>query len=778
MAYDPTTTLNRRATAEESALAAIVRSSHDAVIAKTVEGIVTAWNDGAELVYGHTSAQMIGQSVELTIPSEALSEERERHVRVASGVHESGYRCVRLRADGRRIAVVMSMSPVHDDAGRIVGVASISRPVSDKESADARFASLLEAAPDAMVCVDSSGHIALVNAQVSSLFGYSRGELIGTLIEALVPDNVRARHVGHRTGFFDHPEPRAMGAGLTLHGRRKDGSTFPVEVSLAAEINDGETLAIAAIRDVTNQRAIEASVRASEIRFRQLAEYVDTVFTLRQIEPFSYLYVSPGFRKLTGIAPEELAAHPEMFQSLVHPEDKGVVSADYLADNLAGRTVQTEHRIVRSDGEVRWIRSTATPVPNPHGPVERVVTTTEDITDRVQAGDAMREAEAAARAANEAKTEFLSRMSHELRTPLNAVLGFGQLLEIRLKDTENVESARHIVRAGRHLLELINEVLDISLIEAGELSVSREAVSLSSVVNEMALLMEPLAEAANVTLIVSGGSLGQYALADRQRLCQILLNLISNAVKYNRPGGNVWLSWAVDEEGRASVTVRDDGPGIPSELHHRLFTPFDRLGAESTGIEGTGVGLTVTRGLAELMNGAVSFESEVGAGTSLTVTLPTSPTPVEAVPSDTAAQSVPGPTDPVVASATLLYIEDNEANVRVMESVLELRPGWQLIHAGLAGLGLELARAQRPDLVLLDLHLPDGSGFDVLAALKGDEETADTRVVMLSADANHQQEKRLLAAGAMQYLTKPLDLAEVLRLLDAVTAESAPGPPR
>jgi PAS domain S-box-containing protein len=759
--------------AEESALAAIVRSSHDAVIAKTVEGIITAWNDGAALVYGHTADQMIGQSVELTIPPEALEEERARHARVAEGAHESGYRCVRLRADGRRITVVMSMSPVRDATARIVGVASISRPVSDKESADSRVSSLLEAAPDAMVCVDCTGRIALVNAQVTALFGYSRDELIGASIESLLPEDVRSRHVGHRSGFFGHPRPRSMGAGLSLRARRKDGSTFPVEVSLAADINDGETLAIAAIRDVTDQRATEAALRESETRLRQLAEHVDTVFTLRQLEPFVYLYVSPGFRKLTGFEPEELIAHPDIYPAMIHPEDRDRAAATYFVARDAGRTAQSEHRIVRPDGEVRWIRSFTTPVPNPHGPPERVVTTTEDITEQVKAGDALREAEATARAASEAKNEFLSRMSHELRTPLNAVLGFGQLLELHLTDTADLESVRHIVRAGRHLLALINEVLDFARIEAGELSVSPEPVALASIVDETALLMQPIADAVNVSLVVAGGPAAVYTLADRRRLRQILLNLISNAIKYNRAGGNVWLSWRIEQD-RASITVRDDGPGISSSLHHLLFTPFDRLGAEATGIEGTGVGLTVSRGLAELMNGELSFESELGQGTSFSVKLPLSQEPVAQVPVEVASKASRGRLDARTKSETLLYIEDNEPNVRVMESVLELRPQWRLIHAGLASLGLELARAHRPDLVLLDLHLPDGSGLDVLTALKNDEATADTRVVILTADASHQQLKRLMAAGAAQYLTKPLDLAEVFALLDAVTDDDRP----
>jgi PAS domain S-box-containing protein len=404
-----------------------------------------------------------------------------------------------------------------------------------------------------------------------------------------------------------------------------------VEVSLAADVSQAGTLAIAAVRDVSDQRAPRRTYESSETRMRQLAEHVDTVFTLRRINPFAYLYVSPSFHTLTGIEAEEIIAHPDMFSALVHPDDRDRVVSEYLAAPDAGRTARSEHRIVRTDGEVRWVRAFATPVPNPDGELERVVTTTEDITDRMQAAAALSEAESTARAASEAKKEFLSQMSHELRTPLNAVLGFGQLLEHHLQETEHADSVRHIVRAGRHLLNLINEVLDIARIEAGELSMSRpEPVSVAPIVDEAALLMSPLAEAADVALVVTGGIQDQYVLADRQRLRQILFNLISNAVKYNRPGGRVWLSWIV-EEARVSVIVGDDGPGIAPDQQNRLFTAFDRLGAEGTDVEGTGIRLTVTRGLAELMHGAVSVTSEVGRGSAFRVTLPKSEEPVACI---------------------------------------------------------------------------------------------------------------------------------------------------
>jgi PAS domain S-box-containing protein len=529
---------------------------------------------------------------------------------------------------------------------------------------------------------------------------------------------------------------------------------------------------IAAVRDVTAQRETEAALRESESRLRQLAENVDAVFTLREVDPPAYLYISLGYSRLMGRDPAAVFADPSTAGDLVHPEDRDRFDDAFIRRDAPSGAVRVEYRIVRDDGEVRWLRSSSTLVPSDPGRPRRVVTSTEDITERVNAAKAMHAAEAAARAANEAKNEFLSRMSHELRTPLNAVLGFGQLLEHNLRDTEHVESVRYVLRGGRHLLDLIDEVLDIAAIEAGGVSLSPEPVRLATIADETVRLMRPVAQRTDVVLAVAGGPEEQYVLADRLRLRQILLNLLSNAIKYNRPGGSVWLSWSI-EGGRSLLTVRDDGPGIPEALQSRLFTPFDRLGAEATEVEGTGVGLTVTRGLAEIMNGDVTFTSVVGRGTSFTVGLPRAAEPSMRVldPVDPGQEqaSVPGPT-----TATMLYIEDNEPNVRVMEAMLSLRPGWDVVHAALGTLGLEIARARHPDLVMLDLHLPDGFGLEVLTALKNDPLTASIPVVVLSADASPHQIERLLAMGAAGYLTKPLSLEEILTLLDGVpTARDA-----
>ncbi|MDQ1494785.1 MAG: hypothetical protein QOG69_1268, partial [Actinomycetota bacterium] len=404
---------------EDAALAAIVRSSHEAVIAKTVDGVITRWNEGARLVYGQTAGQMLGRSIESMIRPEDWPEERLRHARVAAGHAESGFRCCRLCVDGRAIEVVMSMSPMRNRLGEVIGVASISRPVSVREDADSRFASLMEAAPDATVCVDTAGYITMVNERVSSLFGYDRDELVGAPLDMLVPDDVQPDDVQpddatHSADFALHLRARQTGAGSALQARRRDGSTFPVEVSLGTHGIGADVIVIAAIRDVTEERGLQAALQESETRLRQLADNVEHAFTLGQLDPPGYLYISPAFHTLTGLTPEEVMANPALSMDLVHPDDRARVERELFVPCGAGLAGRSEFRIIRGDGEVRWNRTFATPVPNPHGPPERMVSTTVDITERIAVAQALEAAEAAARAANDAKNAFLSRMSHEL----------------------------------------------------------------------------------------------------------------------------------------------------------------------------------------------------------------------------------------------------------------------------------------------------------------------------------------------------------------------------
>ncbi|MEW5990154.1 MAG: ATP-binding protein [Chloroflexota bacterium] len=385
-----------------------------------------------------------------------------------------------------------------------------------------------------------------------------------------------------------------------------------------------------------------------------------------------------------------------------------------------------------------------------------------------RAREAAESARAEAERANHSKTEFLSRVSHELRTPLNSVIGFAQILEMDGLPADQAESVDHILRSGRHLLDLINEVLDISRIEAGTLTTSPEAVHVGEAIAEAVDVIAPIARERGVAVRVRAlDDEPGHVLADRQRLKQILLNLLSNAVKFNRPAGTIEVGASVTPAGRCRISVTDEGPGIAEAMRDRVFAPFDRLGAEGGRIEGTGLGLSLSRALAERMDGSLDFESVVGSGSTFWVELPIA----EDGPA-TAAGSTPRAA-PTGTHGTVLYIEDNLSNLQLVTRIFERHGDVQVVPAMLGGLGLELAR-DRPDLILLDLHLPDMGGDEVLARLMADPETRAVPVVVMSADASSGLLERLMAMGASAFVTKPIAIGEFLAAVERLLPRRPP----
>ena len=379
---------------------------------------------------------------------------------------------------------------------------------------------------------------------------------------------------------------------------------------------------------------------------------------------------------------------------------------------------------------------------------------------------AQRDALAAARQeadrANRAKTEFLSRMSHELRTPLNAILGFGQVLEVSTDlEARDREAAGHIVKAGRHLLDLIDEVLSLSRIEAGTMTFSLEPVEVTELVTDAVDLVRPLAEARGITLEVSAEACATHVRTDRQRARQVLLNVLSNAVKYNHDGGRVALSCA-PAEGAVRVSVADTGPGIQPDRQAALFEPFERLGAERSEVEGTGLGLALSRQMLGQMGGTIGVASAPGEGATFWIELPRADDPAVPAPAPDRPAPIAG-----TGRHTLLLVEDNLSNQRVVEAMLRARPGITVLPAVQGRLALDLAYEHRPDVIVLDLHLPDMPGREVLARLRADPRTRDIPVIVSSADASERRARQLRADGATAYVTKPLDRATFLAALDA-----------
>ena len=399
---------------------------------------------------------------------------------------------------------------------------------------------------------------------------------------------------------------------------------------------------------------------------------------------------------------------------------------------------------------------------------ERTAALRDALAEKELLEQGQREAREAAETANRSKSDFLSRMSHELRTPLNAVLGFAQLLEAENLSEQDHDSVRQILRGGRHLLDLINEVLDITRIESGTFQLSAEPVLVQEVLEDVAELTRPLADQGNIHLVTGSTSGGcqHHVLADRQRLKQVLINLVSNAIKYNRPGGSVALSCEKVDATRLSIKVHDTGPGIRPEHLDMLFMPFERLGAEQTNIEGTGIGLALSRRLTEAMGGTLGVDTALGQGTTFILDLPVVEGQMERF--ERLNGDAPARIKEVSSKRKILYIEDNLSNLRLVERILGRDGDIEIISAMQGRLGPELAREHQPELILLDLHLPDTTGDEVLRQLRDDPHTSSIPVAVVSADATAGQIRKLLAEGASAYLTKPLDVAELRELVDSL----------
>jgi PAS domain S-box-containing protein len=440
----------------------------------------------------------------------------------------------------------------------------------------------------------------------------------------------------------------------------------------------------------------------------------------------------------------------------------------------AGAAPSCELRMVRSDGTPFWAQLVASNAQDAEGvPVHRVMFS--DVSDRKQLALALQdkntELETARRVADQAnlaKSDFLSSMSHELRSPLNAILGFAQLLESGTPPPTPTQQASlaQILQAGWYLLALINEILDLALIESGQLSLSLEPLSLSALLLDCQAMMEAQAQAKGVVLIFPQSEPPCFVHADRTHLKQVLVNLLSNAIKYNRVGGSVQVSFSVNPARRLRIEVQDSGEGLSPEKLAQLFQPFNRLGQETGTEQGTGIGLVVSKRLVELMGGDIGVTSTPGVGSVFWIELKAALAPQLAAALAESPVPLPAPVPPGTALRTLLYVEDNRANLQLVEQLLARRPDMRLLSAGDATHGIALARTHQPHVILMDINLPGISGLQALRILRDDPITRHIPVLALSANAMPDDIEKGLAAGFFRYLTKPIKLNEFMEALD------------
>ena len=512
--------------------------------------------------------------------------------------------------------------------------------------------------------------------------------------------------------------------------------------------------------EIAARMQAEEEVRASQRQFQDILDYAPIPIFLKD-RAGRYLLVNQSFSALTGIPITQLLGKTsaDFFPA------ETVQEADAHNERVfaTGKAQEFEETIPREDGTHVFL-SLRFLLPGANGAPDTLGVITRDITERKRAEEAVQLAREEAERANAAKTDFLSRMSHELRTPLNAILGFGQLLEIDQPTGRQADAVGHILKGGRHLLGLVNEVLDLARVEAGHMSLSPEPVDAQHVFQESIDLLRPLAEQRGLSLESNfQPETMSWVVADRQRLKQILVNLLSNAVKFNREGGGITTTCKRTPEGTVRLTVRDTGPGIALADQERIFSAFERLGADRRGVEGTGLGLALAKRLAELMHGCLVVESVVDEGSAFCLVLPGASAP-EMPRVDTRPQWLP--TASPSQTRTVLYIEDNISNYNLVDYIFADRPGLRLLPAIRGELGLKLAHEQRPDLILLDLDLPDLHGREVLKSLRADPSTREIPVVVISANALPRMIEQTLAAGAKAYLTKPINVRDFLDVLD------------
>lgn len=527
----------------------------------------------------------------------------------------------------------------------------------------------------------------------------------------------------------------------------------------------------------------ETALQEREQRYRTLIESAKTLPWEVDVRTMRFTYVGPQAEDMLGY-PLDKWYEEGFWAGHIHPADRQRVVAYSAEQTQLSQDHELEYRLTTRDGEESWIRNIVNVITDEQG-VARLSGFMFDITPRKQAeleldryrshleelvderterlSAAMEEADRA----NQLKSEFLSRMSHELRTPLNAILGFGQLLAEDDLNTRQKEFVQEISQASEHLLNLINEVLNLTRIETGNIQPVIENVNLSKLIQEVLALHKPLAQQRGIKIDNYVCDKDIFVRADAFRLKDVLINLVSNAVKYNKAHGHVTVNSTEPQSGIVRIQVIDTGIGLTPEQQQNLFEPFNRLGQEYSDIEGTGIGLTITRHLVDMMGARMGLESQPGEGSTFWVECPLAgASPHEVEPnSESGGSSASGAH--TLTNAMVLYIEDNPANLRLVEKVIQRHTNIQVLSAPNAEMGLELAKHYRPDLILMDLNLPGMDGYEALSRLRNNELTRDIPVIALSAAAMTRDIERGKLAGFKRYLTKPIKIDELREVLAA-----------
>jgi PAS domain S-box-containing protein len=736
-------------------------------------------------ILGRPREDIIGRSIFAFVDaanSAIFHEQVAERVQGAAG----GYQIALTRADGVQIDCFNNATPVFDAAGRRVGAIGLFADISEQKRAEKALRATseelsrqtnslqvtLDSIAQGIVSLDAKGRLLVHNRRMLELLDLPESILgPATTYDDVVRFQVQRGDLADDASFVD-----AEGETQYFTGGRAASPDVYVRRTRAGTLVEVRT------RHLPGGGIVRT--------FADVTAYMDALRALheREAEVRSLLAAFPGF--IAELDPELKYTYVnERFAALVGRSKAEVIGQGALAvlgparfEELQGRvararqgepvTVESEYQPAADQPPV-FLQVTHAAGPNDGGGRQNVYAFGVDISARNCAERALIAAKEEAERANLAKSQFLSNMSHELRTPLNAILGFGQLLVsdpvYPLANHQRLH-LHEMLRGGRYLLSLINEVLDLALVETGKLQVALAPVEVSQLLHECLGLLQPLTRPDGIEVqVVDSPACTAFVLADRTRLKQVLLNLLSNAIKYNRVGGGVRIACTASA-GFLRVGLSDDGPGIGPDQGARLFEAFERLGAGRTGIEGAGLGLALSKRFMQAMGGRIGLESDAGQGSTFWIELP-----LAAAPEALAECPLPGAAPPAsVASGSalrrVLYIEDNPVNVLLMEAMLDRVRNMQLSVALLPELGLRMALDECPDLILLDIQMPGMDGYEVLRRLRLDSPSRTVPVIAVSANAMASDVEQGLAAGFVQYLTKPLDMALLLAAVEGALA--------
>lgn len=629
------------------------------------------------------------------------------------------------------------------------------RDITALKVAEQRLTATLENTPNVAVqWYDRAGRVRYWNHASELIYGWTAVEAVGRTLDQLITTEAQTRDF---LALMEDVEANGKVAGPSLHTvRHRDGSPRVVS-STVFPIQGGDApIFVCMDIDMTEHKRFEETLKRYEFIANTIPDMMTLVGRDHRYEAVNDQWCRALDKPRESVMGRHLSEvwGGEVYRMSIAPR---------LERCFGDGAPQTLHAAVSLPRYgLRECEITYFPYLNQSGAASHAVVVTRDVTEKLASERELVKAKQDAEEANRAKSAFLASMSHELRTPLNAIIGFGQLLDMGIAEPlhpEQKEAVGHILNSGRHLLGLINEILDLARIEAGKIEVSLASVSAHAAVEEAVAMTTPLGARRGIAVQQHCDAAFQVT-ADPDRLRQILLNLLSNAVKYNREGGGVTISCETRED-VVRIVVGDTGPGIPLERRAQLFQPFQRLGAERTSTEGTGIGLVISKKIAEAMGGSLGFESEVGVGSSFWLELPAAhETPsAAAVPTDHAAT---GHVQDKPVHGRVLYVEDNPVNLFVMKQVFRQLPDVELLIAESGEAGLDMIREAMPDLVLMDINLPGMSGLEALQAIKADPLLAATRVIAVSAVALPEDIESGLRAGFLGYLTKPFDVPQLI----------------